>query len=67
MTWSNITVNPTTGNVSIFIAADPIVISGTGNNVDEVDFNNTFSTENPWRFSTTATVTLTGTNRNDPV
>ena len=67
MSWESITVTARTGNTSVFIAADPIVVAGSGNDADEVDFNNTFSTENPWKFLTTATITFNATHRNDPV
>ena len=67
MSWESIDITTPTGNTSVFIAADPIVTAGSGNNVNEVDFNNTFCVQNPWKFSTTATIILTVTNRNDPV
>ena len=67
MSWGNVSIPATTGNASIFIDADPIVVTGSGNNVDEIDFNNTFSRENPWVFTSIDPVALTDTNRNDPV
>jgi len=68
MTWENSgTPATTTGNTSIFVAAHPIVVAGSGNDADEIDFNNTFSSGAPWVFTATDPITLTATNRNDPV
>ena len=56
----------TTGNTSIFVAAGPVIVTGSGNDADEVDFNNVFSSA-PWIFTTSDSIILTATNRNDPV
>ena len=44
-----------------FVDADPLADAQGG-----VDFGNTFSTENPWMFTTRGTMKFTGTSRNDP-
>lgn len=52
-----------TGNLSRFIDADPIVDASGG-----IDFNNTFSSENPWVFTSgPGFIVLTDSDRNDPV
>ena len=57
----------TTGNTSLFVAAKGIVVERSGNDADEIDFNNTFSAGAPFIFTATDPITLTVTNRNDPV
>lgn len=63
--WTDDTVttsNNTLGNFNRFVDADPLADSSGG-----IDFHNTFSTENPWVFTTAASVVLSETSRNDPV
>jgi len=66
MTWVNVSIPATTGNASVFVAADPIVVERSGNDADEIDFNNTFSSGAPWVFTSVDPIIFTATNRNDP-
>ena len=67
MTWIDVAVPATTGNTSIFVAAKGIVVIRSGNDADEIDFNNTFTAGAPFVFTSVDPITLTVTNRNDPV
>lgn len=49
------------GNLSRMIDADALQDAQGG-----VDFNNTFSSENPFAFTVQGPIALVGTNRNDP-
>ena len=65
--WSSVDISATTGNAGVFVAAKGIVVTRSGNDADEIDFNNTFSAGAPWIFTSVDPITLTVTNRNDPV
>ena len=60
-TWTTPSGASALGNLSRFIDADPLA-DGSGG----VDFNNTFSSENPWVFTTYGSVSFRS-NREDPV
>lgn len=47
MTWAAPSSSYASGNFSRMIDADPLIDASGG-----IDFNNTFSTENPWVFTT---------------
>ena len=50
------------GNFSRMVCATPIA-----DNTGGIDFNNTFCINNAWVFTTKASISLTDTNRNDPI
>ena len=66
MTWANVPIIDNTGNTSVFVSAGPIVVEKSGNDADEIDFNNVFASA-AWIFTTTDPITFTSITRNDPV
>jgi predicted secreted acid phosphatase len=60
VTWTTPSTSFTSGNWNRFVDADPLEDVAGG-----VDFNNTFSSENPWVFTEIGTIDFTGTDRND--
>ena len=60
MTWTAPSTSYASGNFSRMIDADPLEDAGGG-----IDFNNTFSVENPWVFTTRGPVSFR-TNREEP-
>lgn len=61
LTWTAASGASNLGNFNLMVDADPLADGAGG-----VDFNNTFSIENPWEFTVSGPIAFTSTNRNDP-
>ena len=64
--WSSVDISATTGNAGVFICAKGVVVERSGNDADEIDFNNAICTNAAWILTSVDPIALSVVNRNDP-